>query len=42
VKSEHILLAITADGEGVAARMLWNLDVDLQLLRDRLLQMIEK
>jgi hypothetical protein len=36
------VIAITADGEGVAARILWNLDVDLELLRDRLQQMIEQ
>jgi len=42
VNSEHILLAMTADGEGVAARILWTLDVDLELLRDRLQRAIEQ
>ncbi len=42
VASEHLLLAIIKDGEGVACRALENLGVDLKALRDLTLHKISE
>ncbi|MBI4781471.1 MAG: ATP-dependent Clp protease ATP-binding subunit [Oscillatoriophycideae cyanobacterium NC_groundwater_1537_Pr4_S-0.65um_50_18] len=40
VGTEHLLLGLIQDGQGVAAQVLDNLDVDLEEIRDRVMQSI--
>jgi ATP-dependent Clp protease ATP-binding subunit ClpC len=42
VGPEHLLLGLTQDGQGVAAKVLENLNIDLQEVRDRVMQSISE
>jgi hypothetical protein len=41
VNPEHILLAMAEDAEGVGPRVLWNLGVDVDAVRDEVLKILE-
>ena len=42
IDTEHLLLGLSQDGEGVAARVLENLGVDLEVVRNQVTQMLSE